>query len=242
MHHPYRKLGAGRHGHEGDDVTSISVDSGLKPALKGTYSVGIFDFFRRPKEQASTRPPASGTTTQEILRMRADAPRQSETLPGERRRKFRVNARQGTRILVIDDSPTIVMALRRMLEQNKLAVLEAGTAEQGLHIAVNEVPDLIFLDIVLPGMNGFTALRTLRREERTKKVPIIMMSGNEQATEEFYVQRIGADDFMKKPFARAEVFARIERMLDADLVPRRNPFLTPPVLPSLEGDTVNAAV
>jgi hypothetical protein len=47
---------------------------------------------------------------------------------------------------------------------------------------------------------------------------------------------------MKKPFARAEVFARIERMLDADLVPRRNPFLTPPVLPSLEGDTVNAAV
>lgn len=205
--------------------------------------MGIFDFFKRQQEPAPVPQvtPASQSATQEILRLRAGAPRQSETVPGERRRRVRVNARPGTRILVIDDSPTIVMALRRMLEQNKLSVLEAGTAEQGIQIAINELPDLIFLDIVLPGMNGFNALRALRRDEHTKKLPIIMMSGNEQATEEFYVQRIGADDFMKKPFARAEVFARIERMLDADSVPRRNPFLTPPVLPSLEGDTVNAA-
>jgi PleD family two-component response regulator len=203
--------------------------------------VGIFDFFRRPKEQAAARTEASGATTQEILRMRADAPRNSETVPGERRRKVRVNARPGTRILIIEDSPTIVFALRRMLEQNKLAVVEADTAERGLEMAYADVPDLIFLDIVLPGMSGFNALRALRRDARTQRVPVIMMSGNEQATEEFYVQRIGADDFMKKPFSRAEVFARIERMLDADAVPRRNPFLTPPVLPALEGDTVNAA-
>ena len=52
-------------------------------------------------------------------------------------------------------------------------------------------------------------------------VPIIMISGNEQATEEFYVHRIGADDFMKKPFARAEVFARIERLMDEGGTPRR---------------------
>lgn len=48
-----------------------------------------------------------------------------------------------------------------------------------------------------------------------------MMSGNEQATEQFYAQRIGADDFMKKPFSRPELFARIERLLDADKVPKR---------------------
>jgi CheY-like chemotaxis protein len=205
--------------------------------------VGIFDFFRRPKEQVEeSRQPAGAATTQEILRMRPGALRDSETVPGERRRRVRVNARPGTRILVIDDSPTIIMALRRMLEQNKLSVLEAETAEAGIQVAINEVPDLIFLDIVLPGMSGFNALRALRRDEHTKRIPIIMMSGNEQATEEFYVQRIGADDFMKKPFARAEVFARIERMLDADSMPRRNPFLTPPVLPSLEGHTINAAM
>jgi twitching motility two-component system response regulator PilH len=81
------------------------------------------------------------------------------------------------------------------------------------------VPHLIFLDIVLPGMNGFNALRVLRRDPLTRHIPIIMISGNEQATEEFYVHRIGADDFMKKPFARAEVFARIERLMDEDGTP-----------------------
>jgi len=80
---------------------------------------------------------------------------------------------------------------------------------------------MIFLDIVLPGMNGFAALRLLRRDEQTRDIPIVMISGNEQATEQFYAQRIGADDFMKKPFSRAEVFARIERLLDADRVPKR---------------------
>ena len=90
------------------------------------------------------------------------------------------------------------------------------------------MPDLIFRDIVLPGMDGFAALRTLRREPATKPVPIIMISGNVQATEQFYVQRIGADDFMKKPFSRAEVFARIERLLDEEGVPRRANATTQP--------------
>jgi twitching motility two-component system response regulator PilH len=108
-----------------------------------------------------------------------------------------------------------------MLRQNGFEIADAEDAEAGLALAFATPPDLIFLDIVLPGMNGFAALRALRRDERTKHVPIIMISGNEQATEEFYLYRIGADDFMKKPFSRAEVFARIERLLDADGVPRR---------------------
>lgn len=219
--------------------------------------MGILDFFRRLKEQPPTKPVAvdapadlpvvntpannstavNGSATQEILLLRAQAARVHETVPGERRRKPRNNARPGTRILLIDDSPTIIVALKRMLEQNKLVVMEAGTAEQGLEIAFAQVPDLIFLDIVLPGMSGFNALRALRRDARTNKIPIIMISGNEQATEEFYVQRIGADDFMKKPFSRAEVFARIERMLDAQAAPRRNPFFAAQSLPSLEGST-----
>jgi twitching motility two-component system response regulator PilH len=139
----------------------------------------------------------------------------------ERRRKSRINPRPGTRVLIIDDSPTIVALLGRMLKQNQCEILEAGDAETGLALARAAEPDLIYLDIVLPGMNGFTALRHLRRDPATKDVPIIMISGNEQATEQFYVQRIGADDFMKKPFSRAEVFMRLERLLDADLVPRR---------------------
>jgi twitching motility two-component system response regulator PilH len=100
-------------------------------------------------------------------------------------------------------------------------VLEAEDAEKGLEIAYRDNPAIIFLDIVLPGMSGFTALRHLRQDPRTKNIPIIMISGNEQATEQFYVQRIGADDFMKKPFSRAELFTRIQKLLDKNLVPVR---------------------
>jgi twitching motility two-component system response regulator PilH len=139
----------------------------------------------------------------------------------ERREKPRISARPGTRVLIVDDSTTIVAVLRKMLQQNGYQTLEAYTAEEALELARDLVPDLIFLDIVLPGMDGFAALRALRREPATKQVPIIMISGNQQATEQFYVQRIGADDFMKKPFSRPEVFARVERLLDAEGVPRR---------------------
>lgn len=139
----------------------------------------------------------------------------------ERRRKRRVDAKKGTRVLIIDDSPTIVAALRKLLVSAKYTTYEAFDAESGMQIAQEKQPDLIFLDIVLPGMNGFAALRLMRRDPKTQHIPIIMISGNEQATEQFYANRIGADDFMKKPFSRFEVFARIEGLLDTQLVPRR---------------------
>jgi PleD family two-component response regulator len=142
-------------------------------------------------------------------------------LAAERRVVGRQVPRTGLRVLVVDDSATIVALLRRMLLQNGFEVLEAGDAETGIAIANAQLPDLVFLDIVLPGMNGFAALRQLRRDAATKHIPVIMISGNEQATEEFYLYRIGADDFMKKPFSRAEVFARVARLLDAEGVPRR---------------------
>ena len=147
----------------------------------------------------------------------------------ERREKPRVNAREGTVVLIVDDSPTIVAMLRKFLQQNGYQTLEAGDAEKGIEVARAHRPHLIFLDIVLPGMNGFAALRALRKDPVTLGIPIVMISGNEQATEQFYAQRIGADDFMKKPFSRSEVFARIERLLDVDMVPKRP--APPPIAP-----------
>jgi DNA-binding response OmpR family regulator len=144
-----------------------------------------------------------------------------EAVRGERRRKKRLNARDDTRALIIDDSPTVVFALKKILRSAGFITLEALDADSGLKLALEEKPDLIFLDIVLPGVNGFAALRSLRKDPITQNIPVIMISGNEQATELFFGSRIGADDFMKKPFSRFEVFARIERLLDSNMVPRR---------------------
>jgi len=141
--------------------------------------------------------------------------------PAERRVRERVNARKGTRALIIDDSATMVAAIKKMLQSVDYITYEAMDAETGVELAQKEKPDLIFLDIVLPGMNGFAALRHMRKDPQTRHIPIIMISGNEQATEEFYAKRIGADDFMKKPFSRHEVFARIEELLDETQTPRR---------------------
>lgn len=142
-------------------------------------------------------------------------------IKGDRRRKKRLNAREDTRVLIIDDSPTVVFALKKILRSASFVTFEALDAESGVEIARTEKPDLIFLDIILPGANGFAVMRTLRRDPLTQHIPIIMISGNEQATELFFGSRIGADDFMKKPFSRFEVFARIERLLDVNMVPRR---------------------
>lgn len=141
--------------------------------------------------------------------------------PIERRMSPRRNARIGTRALIIDDSPTVVAVLRRALRSVGYQTREALDAEQGLALMDQEPPDLIFLDIILPGMNGFSALRLIRKNPAYQHIPVIMISGNEHAIEQFYVHRIGADDFMKKPFSRFEMFARIENLLDDQLVPRR---------------------
>src|SRR6185312_9165217 len=77
-------------------------------------------------------------------------------------------------------------------------------------------------DVVMPGMNGFSVLRALRHDPATRDIPIIMISGNQQATEQFYLQRYGADDFMKKPFDRDDVYERIGSLVAAGRLPARD--------------------
>jgi len=148
-----------------------------------------------------------------------------EAAPGEgtprRRRVERANAREGLRILVIDDSRLITTLLSRMLGQNRYEVVTAADAESGLAQVQAFKPELIFLDIVLPGMNGFAAMRELRRDPATRDIPVVMISGNAEAVEQFYAKRIGAFDLLKKPFGRQEIFARIDRMVRQGLLPGR---------------------
>ncbi len=146
---------------------------------------------------------------------------------GERRSVDRLEAQKGLKVLIIDDSRTVVAALSHMLRQSGYHPLGAGDGESGLKLALSEAPDLIFLDIVLPGLNGFATLRRLRKDERIASIPVIMISGNPQAAEQFYLERIGADDFMKKPFGRAEVFSRIHNLVSKGQLPQRNDDVVP---------------
>lgn len=125
----------------------------------------------------------------------------------------RLQTASGSRMLVVDDSPTICAVLGKILGQDGYAVSKALDGESAIELARRELPSLIFLDIVLPGINGFAVLRALRHDELTRHIPIVMISGNPQATEQFYVQRFGADDFIKKPFGRNEVVACIDQLV-----------------------------
>jgi twitching motility two-component system response regulator PilH len=109
-----------------------------------------------------------------------------------------------------------------MLVQDGYGVLKAADGETAIETAQSQLPELVFLDIVLPGISGFAVLRSLRRDSRTRATPIIMMSGNQQATEQFYLQRYGADDFMKKPFDRDDVYERIGSLVAAGRLPARD--------------------
>ena len=124
-------------------------------------------------------------------------------------------------VLLVDDRPENLLALEAILEPLGQTLLTANSGEDALRQLLRHDVAVILLDVQMPIMDGFEVAGQIKRREKTRHIPIIMISGNEQATEEFYVHRIGADDFMKKPFSRAEVFARIERLLDENRVPRR---------------------
>ncbi|MDQ2971874.1 MAG: response regulator [Pseudomonadota bacterium] len=162
--------------------------------------------------------------------------------PVERRQAPRVQGALGTRVLVVDDSPTICAVLGKMLGQDGYTVLKAPDGETAVTLARTEKPELIFLDIVLPGISGFSVLRTLRRDPQTQHIPIVMISGNLQATEQFYVQRFGADDFMKKPFGRAEVFERLRALVRSGRLAARAPSAptSMPIDPGMTAEEWNA--
>ncbi|BAO44716.1 twitching motility two-component system response regulator PilH [Thiolapillus brandeum] len=128
----------------------------------------------------------------------------------ERRRNVRHIPREGEVVLVVDDSKTIRFALKKMLAQGGYEVLEAENGREAIKMARNHSPILIIMDIVMPELNGFQATRRIRKMEETRDIPIVIMSGNQEATEKFWVERIGANDFMSKPFSRKEVFQRLE--------------------------------
>lgn len=113
------------------------------------------------------------------------------------------------RILIVDDSPTEVHVLKGMLEKNNFDVLIAANGEEGLKRAKQEKPDLILMDVVMPGLNGFQATRSLSKDPDTGDIPVIIVTTKDQETDRVWGLRQGAKDFITKPVEEAELIGKI---------------------------------
>ena len=114
-----------------------------------------------------------------------------------------------TKILVVDDSPTERHVLVELLTSNGYQVLTAESGEEGIEKARSEQPDLVLMDVVMPGLNGYQATRTLTRDEATKHIPVIVCTSKGQETDKIWGLRQGAQDYMVKPINHEELLAKI---------------------------------
>lgn len=112
-------------------------------------------------------------------------------------------------ILVIDDSPTERHILVELLTKNGYQVITAENGEQGIEKAKAEMPDLVLMDVVMPGLNGYQATRTLTRDEKTKNIPVIVCTSKNQETDKIWGLRQGALDYMVKPINGEELLTKI---------------------------------
>lgn len=113
-------------------------------------------------------------------------------------------------ILVVDDEPKIVRLARDYLEKNGFRVLIAGDGPAALAVARRDKPDLIVLDLMLPGMDGLDVCRVLRRES---DVPIIMLTARVEEADQLIGLELGADDYIHKPFSPRALVARVRAVL-----------------------------
>ena len=117
------------------------------------------------------------------------------------------------KILVVDDSPTQLQGISKILLKHGHEVLTAASGESAIDRAAAELPDLILMDVVMPGLNGFQATRQISKNTSTQHIPIIMLSSKDQDTDKLWAQRQGARDYIIKPAAEADLISKIKSLL-----------------------------
>ena len=113
------------------------------------------------------------------------------------------------KILVVDDSPTERFFLQDLLTKKGFNVVTAENGEDGVAKAKSEMPDLILMDVVMPGLNGFQATRQISKTPETANIPIFMCTTKDQETDKVWGVRQGAKDYLVKPVNADELFAKI---------------------------------
>ena len=138
------------------------------------------------------------------------------------------------KVLIVDDEQSIVTLLQYNLEQAGYEVLVANDGEEGLHKALEEQPELIVLDLMLPKMDGIEVCKELR--QRKVMVPILMLTAKDDEFDKVLGLELGADDYMTKPFSPREVVARVKAIL------RRSQFSSPSTTQDEEQEQVEKIV
>lgn len=117
------------------------------------------------------------------------------------------------KILIVDDEEDIQKLLKIRLEQESFTVLVAGDGEKGIKLAELEMPDLIILDIMMPKIDGYSCLKEIRRVQKTRNIPILMMSGKEEekVRDLFAFQKISG--YMEKPFELDTLVDKVKEIL-----------------------------
>jgi twitching motility two-component system response regulator PilH len=116
-------------------------------------------------------------------------------------------------IMIVDDSPTEVHVMRTALEKHGFQTMSAADGTECLSLAREVRPDLIFMDVVMPGLNGFQATRTLTRDPQTKSIPVVMITTKDQVTDRIWGLRQGAVDYLVKPVDESDLVAKAEEVL-----------------------------
>lgn len=125
-----------------------------------------------------------------------------------------------TTILLVDDDRMIISPLRRNLERNNFQVLVAHDGRTGLKMALEQSPDVVVLDVMMPIMDGWEVCRELRRQSG---VPILMLTALGEEVDRILGLELGADDYLTKPFSSRELIARIKAMLRRVAIDKAEP-------------------
>ena len=113
-------------------------------------------------------------------------------------------------ILIVDDSPTEVHVMKKALEKSGYQTATANDGAEGVRMAREMTPDLIFMDVVMPGVNGFQATRILSKDPATAHIPVIVVSSKNQETDRVWGLRQGAKDYVVKPVNPDELLSKIK--------------------------------
>lgn len=117
-------------------------------------------------------------------------------------------------VLIVDDSPTEIHAYQQMLERHGYTVETATDGETSLQKAGEVKPDLILMDVVMPGMNGFQATRQLNKSPETSNIPIVILTTKDQETDRVWGMRQGARDYLVKPVKEDDLVSRVRAALE----------------------------